>query len=134
MDAATRELVRRRALGRCEYCAIPQEHVASRFQIEHVVARQHGGSNDVSNLALACDRCNAYKGPNLSAIDPQTGNITALFHPRHDSWHSHFAVSGSVIVGLSDVGRATVRLLRMNAPHRFELRAELGLLAAPPPK
>jgi hypothetical protein len=134
MDASTRELVRSRASGRCEYCAIPQEYVASRFHFEHVVARQHGGSNGASNLAMACDRCNAYKGPNLSAIDPQTGNIVALFHPRHDNWHSHFALNGSVIVGLSDVGRATIRLLRMNAPHRVELRAELGLVAAPPAK
>jgi hypothetical protein len=27
------------------------------FQIEHIIARKHGGSDDPSNLALARDRC-----------------------------------------------------------------------------
>ncbi|MBL8214476.1 MAG: HNH endonuclease [Bryobacterales bacterium] len=29
------------------------------FHLEHVVAKQHGGSDDPAGLALACDRCNA---------------------------------------------------------------------------
>ena len=79
------------ACERCEYCGIPQEHVALPFQIEHIIARQHCGSDDVSNLAIACERCNAFKGPNLSAIDPESGNIVPIFHPRKDRWHSHLA-------------------------------------------
>jgi hypothetical protein len=43
------------------------------FHVEHIVSRQHGGTDDASGLALACDRCNAYKGPNLTSIDPDTG-------------------------------------------------------------
>jgi hypothetical protein len=31
-----------------------------------------------------------------------------------------------VLVGLTPSGRATVRVLNMNAPSRLELRAELG--------
>jgi len=31
---------------------------------------------------------------------------------------------GGEIVGLTSTGRATVRLLNMNAPHRVELREE----------
>jgi len=31
------------------------------FHIEHVISKQHGGSNDPNGLALACDRCNAYE-------------------------------------------------------------------------
>ena len=41
MSVALRGLIRRRAGDRCEYCGIPQEHVAYPFQIEHIVARQH---------------------------------------------------------------------------------------------
>src|SRR5439155_1473266 len=111
MDAATREFVPRRAQSRCEYCGILQEYVAARFHIEHIIAKQHSGSDELSNLALSCDRCNAYKGTNLSAIDPQSRNIVPLFHPCRDRWHSHFALAGAMIVGLTDVGRATVRLL-----------------------
>jgi len=43
-----------------------------RFHVEHIVSRQHGGTDDPSGPALACDRCNAYKGPNLTSIDPDT--------------------------------------------------------------
>jgi len=59
MDSAVRELVRGRAKNRCEYCRLPQSAVLfAPFHIEHIVARQHGGGDDPSNLALACDGCN----------------------------------------------------------------------------
>lgn len=70
MDPATQDLVRHRAQGRCELCGISQANIAARFHVEHIIARQHGGTDEPSNLALACDRCNAFKGPNLSSIDP----------------------------------------------------------------
>ena len=54
MDEATRELVRQRAGNRCEYCLHPQEHAETTHHIEHIVAKQHLGSDDPSNLALAC--------------------------------------------------------------------------------
>ena len=86
MDPATQELVRHRANERCEYCGIRQSSVAARFHVEHIIARQHGGTDDPSNLALACDRCNAFKGPNLSAIDTESGNVT--LHPRATNFTS----------------------------------------------
>ena len=33
-----------------------------------------GSLDEVDNLALACHRCNLHKGPNLSGIDPLTGD------------------------------------------------------------
>lgn len=59
MDAALRELVRRRANNRCEYCGLKQQHAPLTLHIEHIVAKQHGGANDPTNLALSCDRCDA---------------------------------------------------------------------------
>jgi hypothetical protein len=126
MDPVAQALVHHRAHERCEYCGISQANVAARFHVEHIIAKQHGGTDDPSNLALACDRCNAFKGPNLSAIDPTTGNIVTLFHPRTHLWHVHFNLENGLIVGVSDVGRATARLLNMNAHHRVQLRIEIG--------
>ena len=87
MDAATRQAVRERAGFRCDYCNLPEEAVPLvRFHVEHVIARQHLDQNqdDLDNLALACDRCNAYKGTNIASIDPETGQRADLFHPsRH---------------------------------------------------
>lgn len=123
MDTATRDRVRQRAGERCEYCRLPQSATPLLlFHIEHIVARQHGGGNDPSNLALACDRCNAYKGPNLTSIDGETGEVSILFHPRTDRWDEHFVMENGMISGLTPTGRATVRLLNMNANRRVQLR------------
>jgi hypothetical protein len=126
MDQRLRELVRQRSGDRCEYCRLPQGVApVIRFHVEHVVARVHGGSDDPANLALACPRCNCYKGTNLSAPDPQTTSVTMLFHPRQHSWDEHFRFDQGVIVGLTATGRATVHLLRMNDQQRLRLRTEL---------
>jgi hypothetical protein len=95
-------------------------------QIEHVIPRQHGGGDESVNLALACYRCNKYKGPNLSAFDPRTGRVVRVFNPRRQRWTEHFAFRGVLILGRSATGRATVELLRMNADKRQSLRREIG--------
>ena len=81
IDATTRRFVRERAGERCEYCRLHQDHSELLHHIEHVVAQQHGGTDHVDNLALACHRCNLHKGPNLSGVDPLTGLVENLFHP-----------------------------------------------------
>jgi len=125
MDPAVRELVRTRASNACEYCRIPQEATpVIPFHVENIVSRQDGGTGDPATLALACDRCNAYKGPNLTSIDPDSGVMVALFNPRQDVWTDHFVLRHGHIVGLTSTGRATARLLNMNAARRVELRLE----------
>ena len=125
MDAALRQLVMSRAGGRCEYCHLPQHAVYLPFHIEHIIARQHGGTDDSENLALACDRCNRHKGANLSSIDPDSLKLVRLFQPRHDRWSEHFLLSGAEVIGVTEIGRATVNLLRMNSESRMELRQHL---------
>ena len=123
MAAATRALVRERAGDRCEYCALPQSvEPFFAFHIEHIVARQHGGGDEPENLALACYHCNARKGPNLTALDPATAAVVPLFHPRRERWAAHFMLNGNLIEGITPAGRATVALLKMNAPDRRRLR------------
>jgi hypothetical protein len=58
----------------------------------------------------------------LTAIDPVNGAITPLFNPRSQAWQEHFALEGPRIVGLTAIGRATVALLRLNAPRRVMQR------------
>jgi 5-methylcytosine-specific restriction endonuclease McrA len=123
MDADLRSRVRVRAGDRCEYCGLHQDREPYyRFHIEHIVARQHGGSDALENLALACFSCNVDKGTNLTAIDPVGGQIVPVFNPRLDRWDEHFALRNTMITGLTAIGRATVQLLKMNAPERVELR------------
>lgn len=127
MDAATRDFVRRRAGDRCEYCLLRQEQSDLTHHIEHIVAKQHGGSDASDNLALACHRCNLHKGPNLTGLDTETGDIVPLYHPRRDQWAEHFAFRGLLIEGLTPVGRVTVHVLALNDARRLEVRAELLL-------
>jgi hypothetical protein len=126
MDQTTRRLVRARAQGRCEYCRASQaDEPFAPYQIEHVIPRQHGGSDDAANLALACPYCNLHKGPNLAGLDPLDDRLTPLFNPRTQRWEDHFARRGPLIMGQTAVGRATVRVLNMNDRPRVELRAAL---------
>lgn len=90
-----------------------------------MVPRKHAGTDDASNLALACDRCNLHKGTNLSGIDPGSHSVVRLFDARTQECEAHFAFRGAFIVGLTDTGRATVDVLQMNAPRRLRLRALL---------
>ncbi|MBN2021284.1 MAG: HNH endonuclease [Pirellulales bacterium] len=126
MDNALRFLVRRRAGDVCEYCRLPQ--AASRFvsfHVEHVIARQHGGLTETDNLALACHFCNFHKGPNIASLDPETGDLVPLFHPRRDRWTDHFRWEGTLVVGRTPTGRATAQLLAMNDWQRVEVRENL---------
>lgn len=126
MDSASRQLVRQRARDRCEYCQLHQEYeLVCRFHVEHIIPRQHDGGDEPENLALACFHCNQHKGSNLTGIDPDTGQIVRLFHPRRDRWEDHFELRGATVSGLTDIGRATVRVLKMNAARRLELRTVL---------
>ena len=125
MSAADRNFLRARADGRCEYCRLPEEAADLPLHVEHIKARKHGGDDSELNLAFACDRCNFSKGPNLSGIDSESGEIVPLFNPRTQSWTDHFAMQGVTIVGVTPTGRATVQVLNMNAKRRLQLRSEL---------
>jgi hypothetical protein len=70
----------------------------------------------------ACHRCDLRKGPNLTGIDPITGDIVPLLNPRRDRWSDHFHLQGAVIEGVTAVGRTTVWLLAMNDTRRIERR------------
>jgi hypothetical protein len=132
VEEAVRQVVRERAGQNCEYCRLSQHDALSfRFHIEHVRPRQHGGTDHPDNLALACPNCNWSKGPNITAVDPQTDTVVPIFNPRTDTWDDHFSVQGAEIRGRTLIGRATVRLLRFNAPDRLEIRLAVTVQKKP---
>lgn len=122
---ALREEVIARARHCCEYCGLPNTVVLIRHQPDHIISTRHGGKTALDNLAYACYDCNHLKSSDIASIDPQTGAVTRLFHPRIDRWHEHFRWNGARIEPLSAVGRATVSLLRFNDPQRVTIRANL---------
>lgn len=122
----TRDLVRRRAREACEYCHLPQTASILPHQVDHIIAVQHGGSDDGENLCLCCIRCNLKKGPNIASRDPDTGVVVLLYHPRQQAWSDHFRLDADgFIQGMSSEARATAELLDMNDAERARLRALL---------
>lgn len=104
--------------------------------MDHIVAEKHGGKTEAENLANSCILCNQRKGSDLASIDPETGAVVPLFHPRRDSWADHFRLMGGRIEPLTPAGRVTVTLLRLNDPERIEERDQLsisGLVRIPNP-
>ena len=133
VPAELRRQVRERAALACEYCLQPEHDGLFSHEVEHIVAEKHRGETVSGNLALACMLCNKYKGSDLSSIDPETGEIVRLFHPRNDEWDDHFTL---LPLGLIDpqtpVGRVTISLLRLNRPECVETRLiqiEAGVLS-----
>lgn len=125
MNEALRAIVRERAQFRCEYCRLPEEFSLMPFECDHIIAEQHEGPTDESNLAYACFYCNRFKGPNLSGFDKATNSIVRLFNPRRDRWEDHFHWSGSRLVGITLIGRATISVLGINLPGNIRLRETL---------
>lgn len=69
-----------------------------------------------------------FKGSDVASIDPQSGEPVRLFHPRRDRWVEHFYLETVFIVPRTEIGSATVRLLRLNAAERIAERHLLQLL------
>ncbi len=84
------------------------------FEIDHIIARKHGGATAEDNLALACFYCNSAKGPNVAGFDPDSGQLVPLFNPRRQSWPRHFRWDGPRLVGRTRTGRATIAVLAVN--------------------
>lgn len=136
VSESVRVQVVEQAGGLCEYCRYPEEFNSGRFAVDHILPRLLGGTDELSNLALACRSCNERKQDATTAPDPATGQTVSLFHPRLDRWEDHFAWSDdfSLMVGLTAEGRATIARLQTN--HRGVVRQrqvlhELGLHPIP---
>jgi hypothetical protein len=76
---SVRRFVAERAGRRCEYCLLHERDSYTPHQVDHILSQKHAGSSDPENLAWACIRCNAWKGSDISSIDPETGQLVALF-------------------------------------------------------
>lgn len=121
-----------RAEHRCEYCHAPEAVFNFPFEVEHIIPIASGGADSDSNWALACRSCNLWKAAHLQGLDPISGAMVRLFHPREDNWDAHFRVDpeNGEIRGNTSVGRATIECLRMNHEAQRKARQQwmrLGL-------
>lgn len=125
VSAEIREIVVVRAHRVCEYCLIAEADAFFRFQVEHIISRKHGGLTELNNLALSCVACNRFKGSDIATLTPKTGNLVQLYNPRTMRWLEHFRINEAFIEPLTEIGEATVRILRMNFADRVMERTVL---------
>lgn len=55
-----------------------------------------------------------------------TGQLTPLFNPRTQIWSDHFKLDGGRICALTNIGRVTEFLLKLNLAERVEVRETLA--------
>ena len=115
---ALRTRVADQAGHRCGYCQTSESITGQAMEVDHIVPEVLGGATKEENLWLACSACNDFKGDRVVGPDPLTGDVVALFHPRRQRWHEHFAWAegGAQVVGVTPTGRVTVISLQLNRP------------------
>lgn len=50
---------------RCVYCGVHAKKRGVKTHVDHIVPLAKGGSNEISNLCLACEACNLKKGEQI---------------------------------------------------------------------
>ena len=138
--------VRLRARDACEYCLLP---TLGEFHVDHIIPRSRWsdycagrlraprptttrrGPDHLDNFAWCCPFCNTVKGPQVAS---RVGaGLVRLFDPRRDQWPEHFVFLHQflLIAGVSPIGRASERALRLNDPsHGGPLGARHELILA----
>ena len=69
--------VLKRAASRCELCGVSSEVRA--LQVDHIIPRSRGGTDDLSNLQSLCYSCNAKKG---NRDDADLRGVSARYRER----------------------------------------------------
>ena len=118
-----------RAKNRCEYCNIHEDDMFLGFEIDHIIAKKHGGGNELGNLAYACPHCNQHKGSDFVTVVDDYNDIVRLFNPRLQLWDEHFETSNGEVLAKTKTGNATIKLLKMNDVDLIILRnilSEIG--------
>lgn len=92
ISGSDRYEVLKRAGGRCELCGVSMEE--RRLEVDHIIPRSLGGSDDPSNLQALCWLCNATKEPGIQPTSAEcarcptdeTPAVTSAPCPRRASW------------------------------------------------
>jgi HNH endonuclease len=124
ISSELREAVITRAFKCCEYCKSQDKYSPTAFTIDHIVPESADGTSDFENLAYACFLCNRLKSNKLKVFDILTSKWTPLYNPRKDAWNEHFVwdEAATKIIGLSAIGRCTIKELQLNRDKLIEYR------------
>ncbi len=130
-----RQLVTERAYGCCEYCMSQEKLSSQSFSLEHIFPKVLGGTDDLINLALACQGCNNFKFTKIKVFDKETNSDVFLFNPRQHKWYEHFRWNDnfSVVIALTSIGRVTINELQLNRDNLINQRIVYRAFGIHPP-
>ena len=114
-----RRLTAERAEHRCEYCRIHESDSFLSFQVDHIISLKHDGVTEPENLAWSCFACNNNKGSDIGTVLLPDKRFVRLFHPREDAWNDHFKIENGMFHAKSEIGEATIKVLKLNAVDRI---------------
>ncbi len=131
-----REAVILRASKCCEYCKSQDKFSPTAFTIDHILPESLDGTSDFKNLAYACFLCNRLKSNKLKVFDTRLKKWVSLFNPRIDIWAEHFSWNDDTtkIIGMTAIGRCTVKELKLNREKLIEYRNCIIPFGEHPPK
>lgn len=122
ISEGARRFLAQRAEYCCEYCHFPEYYSFWSFQVDHIISLKHGGDSSLENLAWSCFPCNNHKGSDISTLLLPEKDLIRLFNPRIDNWQAHFLIKDGVITSETNIGKATIKLLKMNIQDRITER------------
>lgn len=111
-----RDTIAKESRFRCGYCLSLEGLTGIACEVDHMIPVSDGGLTTEANLWLVCGPCNKHKSGRTSARDPISKTWVRLFNPRQDKWTDHFEwqADGLLIIGKTEIGRATVVALQLN--------------------
>ena len=121
---------------RCGYCQSSQRYVLGLLEIDHIIPKARGGTDEEANLWLACRMCNSFKNTQVTARDPLSGRRVRLFNPRRQRWSRHFfwGEDGTRFSGGRHVAVRTVIALQLNHVIAVMVRREWVTAGWHPPE
>jgi hypothetical protein len=114
--------------------------MSKRFQylyaFDHIIPFSLGGKTVFLNLAYSCGSCNSYKNQKVIGLDEVDNIEVSLFHPRIQKWTEHFTWNDDFtkMIGLTSIGRATIKSLKLNRKEVMNFRRILVVVKEHPPE
>ena len=97
MNPDSRQDIYERDHYTCQYCGWCgatsfEQWQLGWFAIDHIVPQAHGGTDDPSNLVVACHRCNSMKGQEKCSSVEEGRRIIAKKRAEREVWFRHFVL------------------------------------------
>jgi hypothetical protein len=131
----TKALVAKRANYCCEYCFTREDFANANLSVDHIIPQSKSGDDHPDNLCYCCTGCNNYKYTFTEAEDPISGLKVSLYNPRTQKWQDHFewSIDYCEIIGITTIGRATIKRLNLNRTGLRNLRKAMVIGNYHPP-